>query len=437
MMAGEDSTAGVTELVGHLFRRESGRLIAILTRRFGTQYLHLAEDVVQDALVRAMELWPLTGVPQNPSAWLLQTAKNRLLDHARRGAVWRDKQAELAPLMDACLQSALTAPPPLFEDEINDAQLRMMFVCCQPDLPTESQVALILKTLCGFGEREIAAAFLASETAVTKRLVRARQLLRQRRIEMDLSPDLALGSRLEAVRQALYLMFNEGYKASHGDLLLRADLCMEAIRLGELLAAQNVGATPETHALLALMNLNASRLPARIGDNGDLLLLEEQDRTRWDRRLIARGMQHLQAATGGDEITRYHIEAGIASCHALAPSFAATDWRQIRSLYDRLIEKENSPIVALNRAVAIAQTDGPTLGLAALNAIADRATLEKYHLFHAVAGELSLALGEHDKAALHFRKALDLAALPAERSLLARRLARCADATPARSAFVS
>ncbi len=415
----------VSRLVDHLFRREAGRLVAILTRHFGVAHLHLAEDVVQDALGKAMQTWPFTGVPQNPSAWLLQTAKNRALDHTRRDSLWRGKQSELSPLIEDCLQNALTVPPPQFEDEIRDSQLRMMFVCCQPGLPAEAQVALTLKTLCGFGEREIAAAFLSTEAAVTKRLVRARQWLREQAVAVELPPAAELAPRVDMVLQALYLLFNEGYKASSGDSLLRADLSAEAIRLAELLLAHPLGDRPATHALLALMCFGAARLPARTDDGGSLLLLAEQDRTRWNQQQIKQGMRHMAASGTGINVTRYHLEAGIAACHCLAPSFAATDWRQIVTLYDLLVERDGSPIVALNRAVAVAQVDGPRVGLAALDGIKDRKALEHYHLFHAVVGQLWLDAGETAKATAGFRRALELAALPAERALLEKRLAQC------------
>ena len=415
----------VTRLVDHLFRREAGRLVAILTRHFGVAHLHLAEDVVQDALVRAMQTWPFTGVPSNPSAWLLQTAKNRALDHTRRATLWRGYEPELAPLVEDCLQSALTVPPPQFEDEIRDSQLRMMFVCCHPGLPAEAQVALTLKTLCGFGEKEIAAAFLATEDAVTKRLVRARRYLREEAVAVELPPAEALAPRVDTVLQALYLLFNEGYKASQGDSLLRADLCAEAIRLAGLLTAHPLGDRPATHALLALMYLGAARLSARTGDGGSLLLLAEQDRSRWDQAQIRQGMRHLADSGTGLNVTRYHLEAGIAACHCLARDFAATDWRQIITLYDALLELDGSPVVALNRAVAVAQVEGPRAGLAVLEGIKDRRALENYHLLHAVAGQLWLDAGDTVKAAAGFRRALGLAALPAERTLLERRLARC------------
>ena len=420
------SSAEVARVVDHLFRRESGRLVAILTRHFGIEHLHLAEDVVQDALLKAMQVWPYTGLPENPTAWLIQTAKNRALDHTRRRRVWHGKQAKLLPLVEDCLHGALAGPAPQFADEIRDAQLRMMFVCGHPGLPPDAQIALILRTLCGFGEHEIAAAFFAGGDAIAKCLSRARQFLRDRAVAIELPPAAELAPRVATVLQALYLLFNEGYKASHGDALLRADLCAEAIRLGELLAAHPLGDRPATHALLALMYFNAARLPARTDDSGNILLLAEQDRAKWDRPLVARGMQHLGASAGGPAATRYHFEAGISATHCLAPSYSATNWPHILELYDHLLELDRSPVVALNRAVALAQVRGPAVALRELDAMEGRALLENYHLFHAVAGTLRFEAGDRALAAAAFRRALELAPTAAERELLARRLAACA-----------
>ncbi|MCX6953939.1 MAG: sigma factor, ECF subfamily protein [Verrucomicrobia bacterium] len=412
----------VARVVDHLFRREAGRLVAILVGRLGTAHLHLAEDVVQDALVRAMQVWPYTGVPENPSAWLLQTARNRAFDTLRRGRVLVRKSPALAPLLEDCAHEALAASPPQFEDEIADSQLRMIFVCCHPGLPADAQVALILKTLCGFGEREIASAFLAAEDAIVKKLVRARKFLRDSRVPTDLPPAEKLAPRVETVLHALYLLFNEGYKASHGDSLLRADLCAEAIRLGELLAAHPLGDRPATHALLALLHLHAARLAARVADDGALLVLAEQNRALWDRAQIRRGLLHLKESAAGPTVTRYHLEAGIAAGHALAPSYAETDWPHILELYNALLALDPSPVVALNRAVALAQVRGADAGLAALEKIPRHRALENYHLLHAVRGQLLLDAGRQAESALAFRRALALARQPAERALLERRL---------------
>ncbi|HEY5080110.1 MAG TPA: sigma-70 family RNA polymerase sigma factor [Opitutaceae bacterium] len=423
--------APVADAVDHLFRRESGRLVAILTRRFGAENLHLAEDVVQDALIMAMRTWPFTGIPANPSAWILQTARNRALDQTRRARVWSEKQVQLLPMVEDCLDSARQPQALRFEDEIQDSQLRMMFVCCHPGLPIEAQVALTLKVLCGFGERGIAAAFFASEAAVAKRLIRARQHLREHNVSTELPPPGELTSRIGAVQHALYLFFNEGYKASHGAAYVREELCEDAIRLGELLAAHPFSSSGETRALLALMYFTMARLPARVGAEGAVLTLARQDRGLWDQGKIRRGLAHFEASASGKVVSRYHLEAGIAACHSLARSEADTDWGRILGLYDELLELDASPVVALNRAVAVAKVSGPREGLRAIESISGREALEDYHLYHAVAGHLWMDSGDHGKAAQSFRRARDLATVDAERDLLSRRLKRAEGAVPA------
>ncbi len=411
----------VADAVGHLFRREAGRLVAILAHRFGAENLHLAEDLVQDALVKAMQTWPFTGIPANPSAWILQVACNRAIDQTRRNRWVKCNQLELGALAEEWLQTVGQSGDARFEDEIHDSQLRMMFVCCHPSLPAETQVALTLKILCGFGDREIAAAFFITEAAAAKRLARGRKALQEHRVSTDLPGSGELASRLQSVLQALYLLFNEGYKASHG-LLLRVDLCTEAIRLAELLLAPPFERRPEVDALLALMNFNASRLDARIGPAGDMLLLPHQDRNRWDHEKIKRGLAHLEKSGQGTVVSRFHLEAGIAACHSLAPDDARTNWRRILALYDELLELESSPIVAMNRAVALAKVKGPNAGLAALAEIPDRNALEQHYLLHAVTGNFHMDAGDAREAAVHFRKAWALATVKVERDLLARKI---------------
>ena len=396
-MSVSSQTTEVAGLVDHLFRRESGRLVSILTRYFGVSHLQLAEDVVQDALLKAMQTWPFIGIPKNPSAWLLQTAKNRGLDQVRRGTRWKGRQAELSPLIEDCLNAALTTPAPQFEDEIADSQLRMMFICCHPDLPPDAQVALTLKTLCGFSEREIAAAFLISEAAVTKRLVRARRFLRDQQVAIELPLATELTPRVEHVLQALYLLFNEGYKATEGDSLLREDLCDEAIRLAGMLSTHVIGDRPTTHALLALMHFGAARLSSRLDEGGGLLILAEQDRANWDQTKIARGMRYLQHSGEG-------------------PALA---------LFDQLLQLDDSPLVALNRAVAVAHAQGATAGLEALRAISQIDQLSGYYLYHAVEGQLLLELDRKQEAAVCFRRGWELAKLRPERLLLEEKLRHC------------
>jgi len=398
-------------------------MVATLTGIFGIEHLTLAEDVVQEALARALQTWPFYGVPKNPAAWLMQTARNRALDVVRREKNFRDKEPEIIRLIEGEVSGSDAAI--LSEQEISDDRLRMMFVCCHPLISQEDQVALALKTLCGFSVMEIARAFLTTDAAVAKRLTRAKQKIREAKISFEIPSGEELSQRLDGVLQSLYLLFNEGYKASVGDKLVREDICAEAIRLADLLAKHTAGNQPKTHALLALMLLNAARIPARVDDEGNLLRLREQDRTKWNRQMIARGMFHLAQSAAGDDISEYHLQAGISACHCAAKDCASTDWRQILSLYDRMLEFDDSPVVALNRAVALAKASGPQAGIDAVNAISNLKSLESYYLFHAVLGDFEWQLNRLPIAAAHFQKALELAEIKSEQSFLAKRLRDC------------
>jgi len=418
-----EASTGVSQLVEHLFRHESGKMVATLTRIFGIEHLNLAEDVVQEALSRALQTWPYRGVPENPSAWIMRASRNLALDVIRRQTTFRAKEAEIARLIERDVSAPETAN--FSENEIADDRLRMMFVCCHPVIPAEAQVALALKTLCGFSVTEIGRAFLTSEAAIAKRLTRAKQKIQEARIPFEIPVGVELARRLDSVLQSLYLLFNEGYKASSGEKLVRDELCQEAIRLTELLANHPAGNQPETHALLALMLLNAARFAAREDPHGNLLRLQEQDRTRWDQMTIARGMSHLRESAAGDGLSEYHLQAGIAVCHAMAIDYESTDWERILSLYDRLMEFDDSPVVALNRAVAVANVHGPKAGLEAVRAIRGREKLDAYHLFYSVIGELEMRLNHHGAAAREFRKAFELAATKSERAFLLKRLQAC------------
>jgi RNA polymerase sigma factor (sigma-70 family) len=419
----KEQARGVSDIVEHLFRHEAGKMVAILTGIFGLEHLTLAEDVMQEALARALQTWPFYGVPDNPSAWIMRTARNLALDVVRREKVFRDKEPEIIRLTEE--DSPAPDGPVFLEQEIADDRLRMMFACCHPSIPAEAQVALALKTLGGFSVTEISRAFLTSEAAIAKRLTRARQKIREAKIPFEIPAGEELGRRLEGVWQSLYLLFNEGHKASSGDKLVREDICVEAIRLTALLAEHPAGNRPRTHALLALMLLNAARLPARVDGEGNLLRLQEQDRSRWNQPMIARGMFHLAKSAAGDTMSEYHLEAGIASYHCSAKDYASTDWRQILFLYDRLMEFDDSPVVALNRTVAMAEVEGPQAGIEAVRAIKKLATLESYYLLHAVMGEFELRLNRLDVAAGHFKKSLELAEMKSEQAYLAKRLQAC------------
>ena len=416
---------GVSQLLEHLFRHESGKMVATLTRIFGIEHWNLAEDVVQEALSRALQTWPYRGVPENPSAWIMRASRNLALDVIRRQKTFRAKEGEIARLMER--EGSAPDAAIFSENEIADDRLRMMFVCCHAVIPAEAQVALALKTLCGFSVTEISRAFLTTEAAIAKRLTRAKQKIQEARIPFEIPAGEELARRLDTVLQSVYLLFNEGYKASTGDKLVREDLCREAIRLGELLAQHPAADQPQTHALLALMLLNAARLAARQDDDGNLVRLEEQDRTRWDQPMIERGMSHLRESASGEAMSEYHLQAGIAACHATAKDYSLTDWGRILSLYDRLMEFDDSPVVALNRAVAIANVHGPKAGLKAVRTIRGQRKLKSYYLFYAVAGELEMRLHNREDAAREFRRAFELAETKSERAFLLKRLQRCGD----------
>ena len=297
------SPGEISRLADHLFRHEAGKLVSVLTGIFGFERLQLAEDVVQEALVKALQTWPYYGIPKNPAAWLAQTAKNLALDLIRREKLFADKQPQIITFIENWAGECNEDDSPSFDNEIKDGRLRLMFACCHPLIPQESQTALALKTLCGFSPAEIAKAFLTTEAAIAKRLTRARQRIQEQRIPFEIPPGEEMPARLDGVLQTLYLLFNEGYKASSGESLVREELCREAIRLARLLAAHPVANQPRVHALTALMLLNGARLPARVDEEGNILRLEDQDRSRWDQSMIARGMFHLAQSAAGDSIS--------------------------------------------------------------------------------------------------------------------------------------
>jgi len=415
----------VSQVVEHLFRHEAGKMVATLTRIFGVEHLSLAEDVVQEALARALQTWPFYGVPKNPAAWIMRASRNLALDVVRRQKVFRDKEGEIIRLMEGHSPAPDVAIFP--DQELADDRLRMMFVCCHPLVPAEAQVALALNTLCGFSVAEIARAFLTTEAAMAKRLTRAKQKIREARISFEIPEGEELARRLDGVLQSLYLLFNEGYKASSGEKLVREEICHEAIRLTGLLAEHPAGNQPRTHALLALMLLNAARIPTRVDGAGNLLLLKEQDRTRWDQPMIARGMFHFAQSAAGEEITEYHLQAGIAASHCAAKDYESTDWRQILSLYDRLVEFDDSPVIALNRAIVVANIHGPGAGLDAVAAIQGREKLDSYYLLYAVLGEFEAQLNDPLAAAGYFRRSLQLAETRSEQLFLSKRFRACED----------
>jgi len=402
----------VDGLLEHLFRHQYGAIVSRLVRVLGSAHMDFAEDAVHEAMLRALKTWPRRGVPGNAPAWLTRVAYHAAIDRLRR--------QRLAGYTTELVES-WEAPE---MEPLEDDELRMIFLCCHPAIARDSQVALSLKIVAGLSALEIARAFRVDEVAVTRRLTRARRQIREHGLALD-TPPLSF-ERLSAVLDVIYFMFNEGYAALEGQDLIRRDLCFEALRLGQLIAASAV-ATPRVHALVALMALDAARLPARTDELGDLILLEQQDRQRWDQRLLALGLDHFQRAIGGDDHSRYHVQAGIAVAYAATPDLAAIDWRAILQLYDSLYAMDPSPIVALNRAVALAKVEGPAAALDAVEALRDRRAVRDYHLYVAVRGHLLQQLGRTRDAAECFRSALDMRCSEPERRFLLGKLAECVD----------
>ena len=399
-------------------------MVAALTRLFGVHNLALAEDVVQDAFCRALEVWRFRGVPDNPSAWLMTTAKNRAIDLLRRERTART----FAPELGRLLESEWTLVPMVEEllgpSAVKDDLLRMMFSCCHPRLTEDAQVALVLHILCGFSVAEVAGAFLSTEVATAKRISRAKKVLGKSRRLFDLA-EADVAARLSAVQRALYLLFNEGYHGASPESAVRVELCGEALRLVTLLVDHPSTGTAATQALAAVMCLHAARLPARVDASGNLSSLYDQDRSRWDFGLVAEGQRLLELSARGSELTEYHLEAAIAALHAEASRPEDTNWRQIVALYDRLLDVRPSPVVALNRAIAVAQHEGPERGLEEIRAIASLNRLASYPFYAAALGELELRCGRAAVAGEHFQTAIALSRNAMERRFFEQRLALC------------
>lgn len=394
--------------------------MTVLARRVGVRHIELVEDAVQSALMAAITAWTNQSLPDEPGAWLYRVAHNQLIGELRR------KAGRLQILEQAAVDLAGEHDSPaeaFFDEEIRDDMLRMLFICCDEAMPRESRLVLALKTLCGFSTAEIALRLFTTEANVHKRLGRARDRLRQLPSDVDTPPLETLQSRLPSVHEVLYLLFNEGYLSAHAELAIQRELCDEAVRLTTLLAEHPVGALPETFALLALMHLHASRLAARVDGAGGLLLLEEQDRSLWDRERMRVGAEWLARAASGDVFSRFHAEAGIAAEHCFAPSFEQTRWKEIAEPYSILERVAPSPLHRLNKAVAIAEWQGPEAGLAALQGLMPPAWLAGSYLWDAVLGDLHRRAGNPDLARQHRERALGSAPTTAVRELLRRRLA--------------
>ncbi|MFI5256246.1 MAG: RNA polymerase sigma factor [Gemmatimonadales bacterium] len=414
----------VHRTIDAVWRIESARLIAVLARIVGD--VGLAEDLAQDALVAALERWPETGVPDNPGAWLMGTAKHRAIDLLRRRKLLERKHEQLGYEIEAQLERAAPDLDAELDDEIGDELLRLVFTCCHPVLSTEARVALTLRLLGGLTTPEIARAFLVPEATVAQRIVRAKRALAEARVPFEVPRGGELAVRLASVLEVIYLVFNEGYSATAGEDWVRPGLCEDALRLGRILA-ELAPAESEVHGLIALMEIQASRLRARIGPAGEPVLLLDQDRSKWDRLLIQRGFAALaRAGSLGGALGPYALQGAIAACHARATTGEETDWTRIAALYDALAALEPSPVVELNRAVAVAMAFGPAAGLEVVDSLAGERALDGYHLLPAVRGDFLAKLGRMPEARAELERAAALTQNMRERGLLLERAAACA-----------
>ena len=410
-------------LLEHLFRHQAGRMVAHLARLLGPAHLDLAEETVQEAMVRALQTWPYQGVPENAGAWLFRVAHHVAIDTVRRNRLLGEKTEAI--VMELSRAAGRTQDDPDVEEQLRDDELRMIFMCCHPEISRDARVALSLKTVSGFSVPEIARAFLADDAAIAQRLVRAKRQIRERRLTLEMPHGPELKGRLESVLDVLYFMFNEGYAAHEGEGLIRQELCMEALRLARLVASSSI-VEPRVDALVALMAFQAARFPARVDEAGDLVLLESQDRNRWDRRLIALGYYYFDRSISGEDVSEYHVQAAIAATHARATDPRSIDWPVILGLYDSLLEISPTPVIALNRAVAVAKVHGAAQGLAALEHLENDPKLRDYHLLLAVRGHLLMEIGRNGEAAACFRAALERPCSEPERRFLRRKLEACA-----------
>lgn len=400
-------------------------MVAVLTRLFGVHNLELAEDVVQDTLQQALSDWKLSGIPQNPEAWLMVVAKRKAINLLRRERYTQNFADDIDPFLKSEWTLSYTIDNIFLETEIKDSQLRMIFTCCHPALSRESQIALTLKTLCGFSIKEIANALLTNEATINKRLYRAKEKIRKGDIRFEVPLGNELLKRLEAVYLTIYLLFNEGYNSSTDNTLIRKDLCSEAMRLTYLLTEKPLDAYPKTHALLALMCFHAARFESRIDDKGCILILEEQDRSKWDKALINQGIEFLNRAAQGNVLSSFHLEASIALQHCMAKSFKETNWKQIYAFYDKLYELKPSPIIQLNKAIITGRIDGPEKAIEELHRLESDKNLADYYLLPASLGEFYQQLNDLSTAKDYFTKAKKLTSSKVELELLERKIGSC------------
>lgn len=408
------------QLVAHLFRHEAGRIASVLTRMLGFDQLDLAEDIVQDTMVQALQSWRFQGIPDNPQAWLYRVARNKALDSIRRENRLQQLRSDVEYLLHQEATETM-ANAYFFNDEITDSQLRMLFAICHPSIGIESQMAMCLKILCGLSIHEIAGAFLTTDETITKRIYRAKEKIRHDGIRLEVPSGPVLASRLETVLKSIYLLFSEGYNSSNPDQLIRQDLCEEAMRLCLLLTQIPQTRQPAVDALLALMCFQSARFDARLDQNGSIVLLADQDRSRWNQDLIQQGHTYLNRSAEGAEPSEYHLEAGIAMLHCIASSYEATDWPTVLLYYDLLLVRKPSPVVALHRAVALAKVEGP---LPAIREVVGLVSLDTMHYYHAVLGDLYEQNSQRESARLHYQRAIQLTPSKTEKELLQRKLQR-------------
>lgn len=419
MLPADDKS--IEQLTDHLFRHEAGKMIAVLTRLFGFRNIDLVEDVVQEAFAKALTEWRFK-IPHNPSAWLMRVAKNKAIDVVRR----QRYQKEFSSETSALLKSGYTASPVIenlfLDHEIQDSQLQMIFACCHPSLDAEDQIAMTLKTCSGFSVAEIASALLSNAETIKKRLQRARAFLSENNIRLAIPSGNELKSRLDVVLQTLYLLFNEGYNSSNKDELIRKDLCEESIRLALLLTTHAMVREPKCYALVALLCLLSSRFEARLDTNSEIVLLEDQDRSKWNSELINIGLGYFERSMQGDELSEYHLEAAVVVEHSVAGSFENTNWRRIMSLYDILVTRNNSPVVMLNRAIVLEKLYGADKAIQEIRSIPGIEKLLQTHYLFSALGTMHDLSGDPGKALAFLKQAEALTPSPIEKKLIRRKI---------------
>lgn len=415
-----ESKENIHDTLNHLFRQESGRMVAVLVKIFGIENLEIAEDVVQDALVSALENWKFRGIPDNPKAWLYRTARNKAIDIIRRRK--HSKTIDFSDPERKLLTSEYTLSSTMDnfwkEEYIKDDFLAMMYACCHAEISPENQITFILKSLCGFSTKEVAKSFLTSEDTISKRIYRTKEHFRKHQIRPAIPSLEEITSKTTVVLNTIYLIFNEGYNSTHHDQLIRKDIISQSLWLCKSLLDTKLTQLPEVYALMALMLFHTARLDSRISDQGELILLSDQDRTIWNDELIAQGRRYLNQSAFGESLSTYHLEAAIAYKHCIAKSYETTDWKEILKYYDLLLKIKNDPIVSLNRCLVILELYGAEEALDAIKSIKDHKLLEKYYLYHSTLGDIHQQLIQPNIAVVYYQKAMKLTQSAPEKRLL-------------------